>query len=74
MRMVTGPTAVDWHPMATTDHKRIGLLYLASVTFFFAIGGIFALLMRLELATPATGLVSPHTYNELFTMHGITMV
>ncbi|HUB81827.1 MAG TPA: cytochrome c oxidase subunit I [Bryobacteraceae bacterium] len=60
--------------LLTTDHKRIGLLYLASVTFFFFIGGIFALLMRLELATPETDLVSPHTYNELFSMHGIIMV
>ena len=60
--------------LLTTDHKRIALLYLASVTFFFFIGGIFALLMRLELVTPASDLVSPHTYNELFSMHGIIMV
>ena len=50
------------------------MLYAASVTVFFFIGGIFALLMRLELVTPATDLVSPHTYNELFSMHGIIMV
>jgi cytochrome c oxidase subunit I len=58
----------------TTDHKRIALLYMFSVTGFFFIGGIAALLMRLELVTPATDLVSPHTYNELFSMHGILMV
>ncbi len=60
--------------LLTTDHKRIALLYMFSVTFFFCIGGVFALLMRLELMTPATDLVSPHTYNELFSMHGIVMV
>lgn len=60
--------------LLTTDHKRIALLYTFSVTGFFFIGGIFALLMRLELLTPETDLVSPHTYNELFSMHGIIMV
>ncbi len=60
--------------LLTTDHKRIALLYVASVTLFFTIGGIFAFLMRLELLTPTTDLVSPHTYNELFSMHGIMMV
>jgi cytochrome c oxidase subunit I len=60
--------------LLTTDHKRIALLYVFSVTGFFFIGGFFALLMRLELVTPETDLVSPHTYNELFSMHGILMV
>ncbi|HTS65026.1 MAG TPA: cbb3-type cytochrome c oxidase subunit I [Candidatus Acidoferrales bacterium] len=60
--------------LLTTDHKRIALLYVFSVTAFFFIGGFFALLMRLELVTPETDLVSPHTYNELFSMHGIIMV
>src|SRR3954464_6360593 len=60
--------------LLTTDHKRIALLYLASITFFFFIGGIFALLIRLELLTPAPDLVSAETYNKLFTMHGIIMV
>jgi cytochrome c oxidase subunit I len=60
--------------LLTTDHKRIGLLYVASITVFFFIGGFFALLMRLELLTPPSDLVSPETYNKLFTMHGIIMV
>jgi len=60
--------------LLTTDHKRIGLLYVASITAFFFIGGFFALLMRLELLTPPSDLVSPETYNKLFTMHGIIMV
>jgi cytochrome c oxidase subunit 1 len=60
--------------LLTTDHKRIGLLYLASITLMFLIGGIFALLIRLELLTPAADLVSSDTYNKLFTMHGIVMI
>ncbi len=60
--------------LLTTDHKRIGLLYVAAITFFFFFGGIFALLMRLQLLSP-TGLIVGHeTYNKLFTMHGIIMV
>jgi cytochrome c oxidase subunit I len=60
--------------LLTTDHKRIALLYLMSVTFFFFIGGLFALLIRLELLTPAGDLVMADTYNKLFTMHGQIMV
>src|ERR1700688_2540823 len=60
--------------LLTTDHKRIALLYLASITFFFFVGGLFALLIRLELLTPAGDLVQADTYNKLFTMHGIIMV
>jgi cytochrome c oxidase subunit 1 len=60
--------------LLTKDHKRIALLYLWSVTAFFALGGFFALLIRLELLTPAADLVQPDTYNKLFTMHGVIMV
>jgi cytochrome c oxidase subunit 1 len=60
--------------LLTRDHKRIALLYLASITFFFFLGGLFALLIRLELLTPAGDLVQSETYNKLFTMHGIIMV
>jgi cytochrome c oxidase subunit I len=60
--------------LLTTDHKRIALLYLMSITFFFFIGGFFALLIRLELLTPAGDLVQADTYNKLFTMHGQVMV
>jgi cytochrome c oxidase subunit I len=58
----------------TTDHKRIAILYLVSITLFFFVGGVFALMMRLELLTPRTDLVQADTYNKLFTMHGIIMV
>jgi cytochrome c oxidase subunit I len=60
--------------LLTTDHKRIALLYLVSITFFFFIGGFLALLIRLELLTPAGDLVLADTYNKLFTMHGQIMI
>ncbi len=60
--------------LLTTDHKRIALLFLASITTFFFLGGFFAMLIRLELLTPAGDLVLSDTYNKLFSMHGIVMV
>src|SRR6201986_841167 len=60
--------------LMTYDHKRIGILYLMGVTLFFFLGGLFATLIRLELATPAGDLVESNTYNKFFTMHGIVMV
>ena len=60
--------------LLTQDHKRIALLYLVSVTFFFAVGGFLAFLLRLELLTPASDLMALDTYNKVFTMHGIVMV
>src|SRR3954463_6151300 len=60
--------------LLTTDHKRIALLYLVTLTAFFFLGGFFALLIRLELLTPPGDLVTADTYNKLFTMHAITMV
>jgi cytochrome c oxidase subunit 1 len=60
--------------LLTKDHKRIGLLYLATITLFFFLGGAFATLIRIELLTPQGGLVSSETYNKLFTMHGVAMV
>src|SRR6201992_2951977 len=60
--------------LLTGDHKRIAMLYLISITFFFFIGGAFAGMIRLELLTPQPDLVSSDTYNKFFTMHGIIMV
>src|SRR5580658_5218724 len=57
----------------TTDHKRIALLYLFSITAFFFVGGVFAVMMRINLLSP-NGLFDHDTYNKLFTMHGIIMV
>ena len=60
--------------LLTTDHKRIALLYLLTITLFFIVGGAFAVLLRLELITPQGDLVQSETYNKLFTMHGLVMV
>ena len=60
--------------LLTGDHKRIAMLYLISITFFFFIGGALAGLIRLELLTPQTDLMAADTYNKVFTMHGIIMV
>ena len=60
--------------LLTTDHKRIALLYLATVTLFFFIGGAFAVMIRIHLLTPEGYLVTPETYNKLFTMHGVAMI
>ncbi len=60
--------------LLTTDHKRIALLYLASITFMFFIGGAAAVLIRLHLVEPQGALVQPETYNKLFTMHGVVMI
>jgi len=65
-------TILSW--LTTTDHKRIGILYGVSAFVFFLIGGVEALIIRLQLARPNLALVSADTYNELFTMHGTTMV
>jgi cytochrome c oxidase subunit I len=60
--------------LLTTDHKRVGLLFLMSITLFFFLGGAFATLIRLELMTPAGDLFQAETYNKLFSMHGIVMI
>ncbi len=58
----------------TLDHKRIGILYLASITAAFFLGGIFAVLIRLELLNPGQDLMGPDTYNQIFTLHGAVMI
>ena len=65
-------TVRSW--LLTLDHKRICVLYLCTITVFFIMGGIAAILFRLELLTPHADLVSAETYNKLFTMHGVTMI
>jgi len=67
-----GHTLKSW--LLTTDHKRIAILYLISVTVFFFLGGFFAMLIRLELLTPQGDLMQADTYNKVFTMHGLIMV
>jgi cytochrome c oxidase subunit I len=74
------PARVPWTQgrvagwLTTTDHKRIGILYISTSLFFFVAGGILALLMRAQLATPNESFITKDSYNELFTMHGTTMV
>ncbi|MBI4397385.1 MAG: cytochrome c oxidase subunit I [Elusimicrobia bacterium] len=70
--LTAGFSLKSW--LTTTDHKRIGVLYLLSITFFFLVGGLAAVLFRLELLTPPGDLVSADSYNKLFTLHGIVMV
>jgi cytochrome c oxidase subunit 1 len=66
-------TLKSW--LLTTDHKRVALLYMASITFFFFVGGAAATIMRLELMTPQGDVLSsPDAYNRLFTMHGVIMI
>ena len=60
--------------LTSTDHKRIGLNLGVCSLFFFLLGGVFALLMRTQLAQPNMQFVSDDSYNELFTMHGSTMI
>jgi len=60
--------------LLTTDHKRIAMLYLVSVTFFFFIGGAFAHYIRIHLAYPSGLLVTRKPTNKLFTMHGVAMI
>ncbi|HLC30205.1 MAG TPA: cytochrome c oxidase subunit I [Dehalococcoidia bacterium] len=63
-----------WGWLTTVDHKRIGILYGVSAVLFFLVGGVEALILRLQLAVPNNTLVDPETYNQLFTMHGTTMI
>jgi cytochrome c oxidase subunit 1 len=64
--------AASW--VTTTDHKRIGILYIVTSLAFFVAGGLIALIMRMQLASSNADVVSGQTYSELFTMHGTTMV
>jgi cytochrome c oxidase subunit 1 len=66
------PPLFDW--IFSTDHKRIGLLYLYCISAFFAVGVTLGLLIRLELLAPGRTIVGPETYNALFTLHGVVMI
>lgn len=63
---------LDW--INTVDHKKIGIMYMLMAMVFFVVGGLEALTLRVQLALPGNGFVSPDLYNQLFTMHGTTMV
>ncbi|MBS1795543.1 MAG: cbb3-type cytochrome c oxidase subunit I [Acidobacteria bacterium] len=70
--LTDGHSLRSW--LLTKDHKRIAVLYLLSISFFFLVGGIYATLIRLELLTPQSDLVETGTYNKMFTSHGVIMV
>ena len=63
-----------WGWLSTVDHKQIGKRYIVTAFLFLAVGGIEALIMRLQLAAPSQGVLPPETYNQVFTMHGVTMI
>ncbi|MBA3786235.1 MAG: hypothetical protein H0X15_11995, partial [Acidobacteria bacterium] len=67
--LTNGFTLRSW--LLTKDHKRIAILYLITVSAFFALGGTYASLIRLELLTPASDLLESGTYNKVFTGHGV---
>src|SRR5205085_6523112 len=75
-RAVTAPRQtkrwIDW--VTTTDHKKIGIMYLVTTFVFFLLGGVEALLMRLQLSAPNNTVLSGQHYNQLLTMHGTTMI
>src|ERR1700689_1855151 len=60
--------------ITTTDHKKIGIMYMVLTFVFFILGGSEALMIRLQLGAPNNTLVTPEIYNQLFTMHGTTMI
>ena len=80
VRVEAPQVTADWRRgriaswVTTTDHKRIGILYIVTSLVFFGAGGILALLMRAQLATPKEHIVTGNSYDELFTIHGTTMV
>ncbi|MDH3295617.1 MAG: cbb3-type cytochrome c oxidase subunit I, partial [Acidimicrobiia bacterium] len=63
---------VNW--LTTVDHKKIGIMYGTAALFFLVIGGVAALLIRLQLAVPNSELLSADAYNQIYTMHGTVMV
>ncbi len=73
---VRRPTATEgfWGWVFTVDHKKIGVLYGVTALLFFLLGGVEALIMRLQLASPDNDLISAERFNQLFTTHGVTMV
>ena len=72
-RQVQPSGLIGW--LTTIDHKRIGILYLVTALFWFLVGGLEAIMIRIQLHKPEyQDFVSAETYNQLFTMHGTTMV
>jgi len=70
--LTDGTTLMSW--LNTRDHKRVGVMFLAAVTSFFLLGGVFAMMIRVKLMQPGPYLFDALTYNRLFTLHGIAMI
>src|SRR5690349_2108848 len=74
------PYRSDWHKgrlaqwLTTVDHKKIGILYIWTALVFFLVGGILALLIRIQLIVPNNDVVTRNSYNEVVTIHGTTMI
>src|SRR5512142_2331813 len=60
--------------ISSVDHKQIGIMYVLVSVFFFAVGGLEAMLIRIQLARPEMAFLTPQMYNQIFTMHGTTMI
>src|SRR5438067_8883092 len=71
-RPSTAEGLLSW--LSSVDHKQIGIMYLLATFFFFIAGGLEALAMRIQLGAPGAGFLKPQDYNQLFTMHGTTMI
>jgi cytochrome c oxidase subunit 1 len=76
LRILRRPQAQTglWSWFTTTDHKKIGIMYFIASMFFFVVAGVEALLIRVQLAVPNNDFLSPEIYNQIYTMHGVTMV
>lgn len=66
--------SILWDYLTTVDHKKIAILYLIAGGFFFLVGGIEAMFIRIQLAKPENAFLSAQAYNEVMTMHGTTMI
>ena len=74
LERIWGTPATLWGILATVDHKRIGRRYITTAFVFLAMGGVLALLIRLQLAGPEQRFIGPDRYNQIFTMHGANMM
>src|SRR5215472_8379100 len=74
LEQIRGTLRTFWGWLSSVDHKQIGRRYLATAMLFPIVGGIEALIIRLQLARADQGLIGPETYDQIFSMHGITMI
>src|SRR5687768_11985201 len=74
LRRPTSEVSGVWNWLTTVDHKKIGILYGVTAGIFFLIGGLEALVLRLQLGSPENTVLSAEAYNQVFTMHGTTMI